>query len=210
MVVQIAHDHVQQCPAGQREQDCQFHYWKAAAGLLPGGLRIFLLVGRRIGQLHRTAIHHLHRPPLQVRRGTGPLLRRQRGGRQHALQAFLRNPLPSLDVTRGPLVHLAPPVQAGLSLHLADDFAAGGPWLEHLPEKALASQSQGIEAVPAVRAFVGAGKEVDRNHVGQLRGQLCEGGLPEFLDGAPPQGGKTGAEGGEERWGHKAVFIPPY
>lgn len=95
-------------------------------------------------------------------------------------------------------------------MHLADDFTAGGAGLEHLPEEALAGQAHGEEPFPAVGAFVGAGKQVDGDEVGEVAAQLLEGGLAEAGDGAPAQGGKPGAEGREKGRGHRAVLLPPY
>ena len=97
--MQVAHDHVQQRPAGQREQHRQFQHGETAPGLLAGGLRIGFLVVRRVGQLHRTAIHHLYWAALQARVRTRPLIRRPGRGRQHPFQAFLRQTLAGLDVS---------------------------------------------------------------------------------------------------------------
>ena len=100
-----------------------------------------------------------------------------RGGGQHAFQAFLWQALAGLNVGRGVFIHGSLALQAGERLHLADDFAAGGAGLEHLPEKALAGEAQGEPPLAAVGAFVGAGQEVAGNEVGEVPGQLLEGAL---------------------------------
>ena len=210
VAVQVAHHHVQQRPAGQREEHHQLHHRETAPAFLPRGLRIVLLVGGGVGQLHRTAIHHLHRAALKLRAGTGPLFGRARRGRQHRGQTLQGEALPGLDVSGGAFVHRAPAVQAGQRLHLADDFAAGGVALEHLPEETLAGQAQGVETLAAVGALVGAGKEVAGKEIGQMPGQLLQRGLTEVTGGALAQGGEPGAEGGEERCGHRAVLLPLY
>jgi hypothetical protein len=51
--------------------------------------------------------------------------------------------------------HRRPALQTRQGLHLTDDFAASGVRLEHLPEKALAGQAQGVEPVPTVGPLVG-------------------------------------------------------
>lgn len=202
VLVQVAQHHLQQRPAGQGEQHHQLEHGKAAAGLLTGGLRIFLLVGRGVGCLHRTAIHRLDRPPLQGGAGAGTPFGRLSGGGQDAFQAFLRQTPAGLDVSRGAFIHGALALEAGQRLHLADDFAAGGAGLEHLPEKAFAGEAQGEEPLPAVGAFVRTGKQVNGNEFGEVCGQLLEGALAEVAGGAAAQGGEPGAEGGEERRVH--------
>lgn len=103
VLVQVAQHHLQQRPAGQGEQHHQLEHGKAAAGLLTGGLRIFLLVGRGVGCLHRTAIHRLDRPPLQGGAGAGtPFGRLGGAGLEHlpekafAGEAQGEEPLPAV------------------------------------------------------------------------------------------------------------------
>jgi hypothetical protein len=210
MLVKMAQRHVQQRPAGQREEHHQLEHGKTAAGLLAGGLRELLLVGRRVRQLHRTAIDHLDRAALPPGAGACALLGGPGGGGQDAFQALPRQALAGLDVGRGAFIHRLPGVQAGQGLHLADHLAAGRAGLEHLPEKALAGQAQGEGPLAAVGAFVGAGKQVDGDEVGQVPGQLLEGGLAEVGGATAAQGGEPGAEGGKVRrlhW-HSNTTVP--
>lgn len=170
-------------------------------------MRIFLLVGRRVGRLHRTAIHHLDRTALPLRAGRGALFGRPGGGGQNAFQTFLRQPLAGLDVSRGAIIHAPLALRAGQRLHLADDFTTGGAGLEHLPEKAFAGQAQGKEPLPAVGAFVRTGKQVNGNELGKVCGQLLEGALAQRAGGALPQSGEAGAEGGKEGCVHGTVIL---
>lgn len=202
VVVEVAHDHVQQGPAGQGEEHPQLQHGETAARLLAGGLRVFLLVGRRVGQLHRTAIDHLDRAPLQTRAGRRPLPGRLGGGGQNPFQSVLRQTLAGLDVSRGAFIHGSPALPAGQGLHLTDHFPASRVRLEHLPEKTLAGEAQGEEPLPAVGTFVRAGKQGNGNESGEVRGQLLEGALPEGGGGTAAQGGEAGAEGGKEGRSH--------
>jgi hypothetical protein len=90
-----------------------------------------------------------------------------------------------------------------LRLHLTDDFTAGGLAIKHLPEKALTGEAQRIDALTAVESLVGRGEQVNWDKVGQVPGELGEGGLAEFLHRAAAEGGEAGAEGGEDRCGHR-------
>ena len=50
-------------------------------------------------------------------------------------------------------------LQANQRLDLADDLAAGTVWIEDLVEKAKEGAAEGIEALPAVRAFLSLGEQ---------------------------------------------------
>ena len=125
-------------------------------------------------------------------------------------QALLGQSLPSLDVGRITLIDQSPTGQPEERLDLADDFAAGGFGFEQLPEEALESQPQREDAVAAVRTFFLRGEQGRGQEVVQVLLELRQGGLAEGLSGPAAQGGQAGAQSGEIRSVHKAVYIPPY
>ena len=66
-----------------------------------------------------------------------------RSGMHDFLQTLLRQALACLHLGRGTLVDWSVALQATQGLDVANHFTARGTWIEHLPDKTLASQAQG-------------------------------------------------------------------
>ena len=111
-----------------------------------------------------------------------------------------------MTVGAGAFVHVPSGLQANQRLDLADDLAAGTVWIEDLVEKAKEGAAEGIEALPAVRAFLSLGEQAH----GQERSEeffQVEQVLPAQEVDPFAQGGEAGAKGGEERSFHNAQYY---
>jgi hypothetical protein len=198
MRMEIAHDHVQDGPAGQGKQYRQLHHRETAARLLSSGLRVSFLMGWRVRQLGGGAINHFDWSALEVAAAASPLVGRPGGGGEGLGQTLRRQTLACLHVSRGAFVDQSAANQAGQRLDLANHFPTGRVGIEHLPDKALEGQAQGISALPAVGTLVLGGQHVVWDQLAQVLTELNEGGLAQTATGAATQGGQPGAKGGEE------------
>ena len=115
-----------------------------------------------------------------------------------------------MAIGAGTVLDPAPPLEPEQGLHLADDLPTGGLGLEQLPEEALESQAEAVDAFAAVSPLVLGGKQVDGQISSQARLQLGQGDVAESLQGAAAQRSQAGTERGEIGCMHKAVYIPPY
>src|SRR6266849_4313393 len=91
---------------------------------------------------------------------------------------------------------------------MAGNFPARGPWIEELPKETFESQTEGEDALAAIKSFL-LGREQRRGEqIAQLLLQLAEGGLTNRLSAAPTEGGESGTQGWEEGSEHR--FIERY
>src|SRR5581483_9991319 len=113
----------------------------------------------------------------------------------HALR---RQPEAGLDIGRILLADARSAAQPEQGLDMAHHLPAGGFRLEHLPDKALEGQSEGINALAAVGAVVLGTEELGWQEIAKVALELDECGLADGMNGALPEGGQAGTEGGKE------------
>ena len=99
------------------------------------------------------------------------------------------------------------PQQATQGLDVANDFTAGGAWVEHLPDKAFASQTQGERTIPAIGSVVFAGQEVAGDEFAEVLPKLKQCGLAQALHRTASQGGEPGSEAREVGGSHVGRHI---
>jgi hypothetical protein len=182
MHVKIAGENVQNSSTGQGEKHCQLHHRKATPLLLSRGLRILQLILWSVGQLSGRAVHDLNGATLEAAASTGPAISGGGGGLPDFFQTLLRHALACLHVGRGAFVDWSMAQQAAQGLDVANYFTAGGAWIEHLPDKAFASQPQGERTVPAIGSVVFAGQEVDGDEFAEVLPKLKQCGLAQALN----------------------------
>jgi hypothetical protein len=202
MVMQAAGEDVEHCAASQRHQHHKLHQGEATTAFLGGGLGIALLVFPGVRQLRGGAVHHFDGPALQLTAGARAPVCGLGGGGHRFFQALFGQPQPGLDiggVAGGRTPQARQPEEC---LDLADDLAAGGPGLEHLPEETFQGQAQSEHPFPAVGALILAGQERGGQKITELILELGEGGLAEGVHRPAAEGGQPGAEGGEIRGAH--------
>jgi len=168
MSMEITPDHIQDGSTGQGEEQGQLHHWEATARLLRGGLRILALVELRVGELDGATVGDLDGPTLQRGAGADALLSSLAGGQADLAHPILGQAVAGLDVSGGALIDWFAAGQAAKSLHLADDFSTGGAWIEHLPDKALQAQTQGVIALATVGALIFADQQRVGDHPAQV------------------------------------------
>jgi hypothetical protein len=197
-------------PAGQRTQREHLHVWKPAAGLLSGSIGVCFSVGLRVGQSNGGGVDDLY--------GTGPPgyarmaeLGGGGGGVGHGLaQGAFGQPDSGLAVGAGAFVV---PEVLGFAgrLDMADDFPAGGAWLEDLPNEAPEHQDPRILAVSPAGAVRREIRATIRQEPVELRFDVD--GRRKGGDGSLAHGGYLCGELRETGGGvafHRAVYIPPY
>ena len=84
--------------AVQIEQCDNLHHRKPATGFLPGGLRILFLIGRRVFELHRCAVHDHDAPTSRKPSRRHHLLT---DPPMHRIHTVLRQALARIAVTAG-------------------------------------------------------------------------------------------------------------
>lgn len=159
MMLKAAQDDVENRPAAQGEEHHELHQGEAATRLLRTGLRVALLVGGRVGQLRRGAVHDLDGPALELGARADPAIGGLGGGLKGFFQPLLGQTQAGLDIGRIGFRDRRPARQGAQGLDVADHLAAGGPGFEHLPQKAFEGQAQREGALAAVESIFLAGQE---------------------------------------------------
>jgi hypothetical protein len=125
----------------------------------------------------------------------------------HAAEPVQGQSFAGLAVGAGVFIDRALVLEGKQGLDLADDFAAGGIGLEHLAEEAKEGAAHAIDALTAVAALVGLGKQARRQERLEQQLQVAKTLLAQVLDPAT-QGRQAGTEGRKEGRVHRAVYIP--
>src|SRR4026208_1335852 len=112
VAVQTVHDDPQDGAAAQGEQRDKANDWKAATFLLGAGLRVGLLIFRRVSDLSRRAVHYLDRASAQATLAAGTAASVKGRGRQSLFHPFLRQTLAGLNISGVALIYQAPSVQS--------------------------------------------------------------------------------------------------
>ena len=199
MLVLITLGVVQQNAGGQAEHAHQFQKGKTAAGFLSARLGISALVFDSVGQSGAGAIDHLD--PQAAPEPNRFLGLGGRGATQ-ARQDIPGQAQPGLTPAAGACGHRAMAVQGKERLDLTDHLPTGALGIEHLIKKAKEGAADRIDAIAAVGALVGLGEQPWRQPGAEEEVQVQEVLLAQLLD-AGAQGGKPGAEGGEEGRFHR-------
>ena len=202
VMAQAAAEDLQDRAAVQAKEHRQLHDRKAAAGFLRGGLGIARLVFRGVGQLGGGAVDDDNATALEAGAVAGARPGGLSGGGQSLLETLARQASAGLDRTRIPVGDGTQAVEAEEGLDLADDLAAGGLGLEHLPDEALEGQAQAENPVAAVGTLLLGAEQRSGQEVAEMVLELGEGGLADGLGGAAAEGGQAGAPGREIRSVH--------